>query len=238
MPTQGKLYLIPVPLGDESLPEHIFSASQLEIFRTVKEFIVENEKSARAFLKKAGTKIPMPELILHPIGKHVSTHAMNSYLNNAKKGMTIGLLSEAGCPGVADPGAEIVRMAHDAGITVVPLIGPSSLLLALMGSGMNGQRFHFHGYLPIDKTDRAKFLKNIERDSKQNDTTNFFIETPFRNNQLMEDVLKTLDNATRFCIACDLTLPTEFIQTKNISEWKKNPLPDLHKRPTVFLVGK
>jgi 16S rRNA (cytidine1402-2'-O)-methyltransferase len=234
----GKIYLIPVPLGDESLPSKIFSVSQLEIICSLKEFIVENEKSARAFLKKAETKIPMPELILHPIGKHVSPQEMSSYLNAAKKGESIGLLSEAGCPGVADPGADIVRMAHDAGIKVVPLIGPSSLLLALMGSGMNGQQFHFHGYLPIDKSERGKFLKNLERDTKQNGTTNFFIETPFRNNQLLEDVLKTLESGTRFCIACDLTLPTEFIQTKNIGEWKKNPLPDLHKRPSVFLIGR
>ena len=135
MISNGKIYLIPVPLGDESFPSTIFSSVQLEIISSIKEFVVENEKSARAFLKKAGTKIPMPEIILHPIGKHISVHEMNAYLNNAKKGETIGLLSEAGCPGVADPGAEIVRMAHDAGIAVIPLIGPSSLLLALMGSG-------------------------------------------------------------------------------------------------------
>ena len=238
MSSTGKLYLIPVPLGDESLPSNIFSLSQLETIRSIKEFVVENEKSARAFLKKAETKIPMPELILHPIGKHVSVQEMHTYLANVKKGETIGLLSEAGCPGVADPGAQIVRMAHEAAITVIPMIGPSSLLLALMGSGMNGQQFHFHGYLPIDKTDRARFLKQIERDTNQNSATNFFIETPFRNNQLLEDVFKTLDHATRFCIACDLTLPTEFIQTKRIGDWKKNPLPDLHKRPAVFLIGK
>ena len=236
--SQGKLYLIPVPLGEESLPSTIFSISQLEIISSIKEFIVENEKSARAFLKKAETKIPMQELILHPIGKHISVQEKHTYLNSCKKGATIGLLSEAGCPGVADPGAEIVRLAHEAKIKVIPLIGPSSLLLALMGSGMNGQQFHFHGYLPIDKTERMKFLKNIERDSKQNGTTNFFIETPFRNNQLMEDVLKTLDHSTRFCIACDLTLSTEFIQTQMVGDWKKNPLPDLHKRPAVFLIGK
>lgn len=235
---KGKLYLIPVTLGDESLPSDVLSSSQLEIINSIKEFVVENEKSARAFLKKSGTKIPMPELILHPMGKHISVQEMHSYLANVKNGETIGLLSEAGCPGVADPGAQLVRMAHEVGITVVPMVGPSSLLLALMGSGMNGQQFHFHGYLPIDKTDRTRFLKNIERDTAQQGTTNFFIETPFRNNQLVEDVLKTLDNGTKFCIACDLTLPTEFIQTKKIGEWKKNPAPDLHKRPTVFLIGK
>jgi 16S rRNA (cytidine1402-2'-O)-methyltransferase len=234
----GILYLIPVPLGDESSPSEVLPESALVILREVKEFIVENEKSARAFLKSAGTKIPMPELILHPIGKHISPVEMNSYLNAAKKGATIGLLSEAGCPGVADPGANIVRFAHQAGIKVVPLVGPSSLLLALMASGLNGQEFHFHGYIPIDKSERAGFLKHIERETKKYGTTHFFIETPFRNNHMLEDLLKSLDNGTKLCLACDLTLPTEYIRTSTVSDWKINPAPDLHKRPTVFLIGK
>lgn len=234
----GVLYLIPVPLGDESLPSEVLPESALVILRELKEFVVENEKSARAFLKSAGTKITMPDLILHPIGKHVSPVEMNSYLNAAKKGGKIGLLSEAGCPGVADPGANIVRFAHQAGIKVVPLVGPSSLLLALMASGLNGQEFHFHGYIPIDKTERSGFLKHIERETKKYGTTHFFIETPFRNNHMLEDLLKTLDNGTKLCIACDLTLSTEFIRTSTVSDWKINPSPDLHKRPAVFLIGK
>lgn len=234
----GTLYLIPVTLGEDDLPAHVLPADVLEILRDIKEFVVENEKSARHFLKRAGTRIAMPDLVLHPMGKHISPVEMNSYLNAAKKGGTIGVLSEAGCPGVADPGAQVVKMAHDAGIKVVPLVGPSSLLLALMASGMNGQQFHFHGYLPIDKGERTRYLKQLEKDVKQNGTTHLFIETPFRNRQLLDDVFKTLDNSTRFCIACNLTLPTEFVHTKNVGEWKKIPVPDLHKRPGVFLIGK
>ncbi|HET6990823.1 MAG TPA: SAM-dependent methyltransferase [Bacteroidia bacterium] len=234
----GTLYLIPVTLGEESQAADVLPLSTLSVLREIREFIVENEKSARAFLKRAGTKIAMPDLILHPIGKHVSPMEMNFYLNAAKKGGTIGLLSEAGCPGVADPGAQIVSMAHKDGIKVVPLVGPSSLLLALMASGMNGQDFHFHGYIPIDKTARFDFLKHIERETKKYGTTHFFIETPFRNNHMMEDLLKALDNGTKLCVACDINLPTEFIRTSSVGDWKINRAPDLHKRPAVFLIGK
>ncbi|CAN5272896.1 SAM-dependent methyltransferase [soil metagenome] len=234
----GILYLIPVPLGEESLPSEILPLSTLEILRDLKEFVVENEKSARAFLKKAGTKIPMPELILHPMGKHVSPVEMNSYLNTAKRGGIIGVLSEAGCPGIADPGAKLAQMAHKEGIKVVPLVGPSSLLLALMASGFNGQEFHFHGYIPIDKTERATFIKFMEKETNKYGTTHFFIETPFRNGNMLEDLLKTLENRTKLCIACDLSLPTEYIRTSSVSDWKINPGEDLHKRPAVFLIGK
>ncbi|MEO5645060.1 MAG: SAM-dependent methyltransferase [Bacteroidia bacterium] len=234
----GTLYLIPVPLGEESNPADILPISSLNILRGMKEFVVENEKSARAFLKKAGTKIPMPELILHPMGKHVSPVEMNSYLNVAKRGGVIGVLSEAGCPGIADPGARIVQMAHKEGIKVVPLVGPSSVLLALMASGFNGQEFHFHGYIPIDKTERATFIKFMEKETSKYGTTHFFIETPFRNNHMLEDLLKSLENKTRLCIACDLSLPTEYIRTSTVSDWKINPGEDLHKRPAVFLIGK
>lgn len=234
----GTLYLIPVTLGEESNSVEVLPSGTLSILRNLKEFIVENEKSARAFLKSAGTTIAMPDLILHPIGKHISPVQMNSYLNNAKKGAVIGLLSEAGCPGVADPGAQIVSMAHKGGIKVIPLVGPSSVLLALMASGMNGQDFHFHGYIPIDKADRFDFLKHIERETKKYGTTHFFIETPFRNNHMLEDLLKALDNGTKLCIACDINLPKEFIRTSTIGDWKINAAPDLHKRPAVFLIGK
>jgi 16S rRNA (cytidine1402-2'-O)-methyltransferase len=234
----GTLYLIPVPLGETSSPSEILPAASLNILRELKEFIVENEKSARAFLKSAGTKIPMPELILHSMGKHVSPVEMNSYLNAAKRGGVIGVLSEAGCPGIADPGAKIVQMAHKEGIKVVPLVGPSSILLALMGSGFSGQEFHFHGYIPIDKEERATFIKFMEKETGKYGTTHFFIETPFRNNHMLEDLLKTLDNRTRLCVACDLSLPTEYIRTSTVSDWKHNKGEDLHKRPAVFLIGK
>jgi 16S rRNA (cytidine1402-2'-O)-methyltransferase len=233
----GKLYLVPVTLGEESRAAQVLPEQTLLILHTLKEFVVENEKSARHFLKHAGTPFPMQELVLHPIGKHVSATEMTSYLDAAKKGGDIGLLSEAGCPGVADPGAEIVRMAHEAGIQVVPLVGPSSLLLALMASGMNGQQFKFHGYLPIDKGDRQRYLKNLERETKQSGTTHLFIETPFRNKPLIDDLFRTLESSTLLCIACDLTLPTEYVVTAPVAAWKKKQLPDLHKRPAVFLIG-
>lgn len=235
--TKGKLYLVPVTLGDESRAEEILPAATLAIVRRLKEFVVENEKSARHFLKKAGTPFPLPEIILHPIGKHVEETAMAHYLDAVKNGQDMGLLSEAGCPGVADPGAAIVRMAQAAGIIVVPLVGPSSLLLALMASGMNGQQFRFHGYLPIDKGERSRYLKNLERETRQSGTTHLFIETPFRNMQLFEELVKTLDGGTRVCIACDLTLPSEFVRTMTISSWKKLTPPNLHKRPAVFVLG-
>ncbi len=234
---KGILYLIPVTLGEESAPETVLPAGALAIVRRLKKFFVENEKSARRFLKQAGTSIPMPELVLYPIGKHVPGEEMAGYFTTLKNGGEMGLLSEAGCPGVADPGAEVVRMAHEAGVQVVPLVGPSSLLLALMASGMNGQQFHFHGYLPIDRGERSRYLKHMEKDTRQNGTTHLFIETPFRNNPLLEDLLKTLDGPTRLCIACDITLPTEFIRTATVNDWKKSKSPELHKRPAVFLIG-
>lgn len=148
------------------------------------------------------------------------------------------MLSEAGCPGIADPGAKIVQMAHKEGIKVVPLVGPSSILLALMASGFSGQEFHFHGYIPIDKTERSTFIKFMEKETSKYGTTHFFIETPFRNNHMLEDLLKALDNRTKLCIACDLSLPTEYIRTSTVSDWKINPGQELHKRPAVFLIGK
>jgi 16S rRNA (cytidine1402-2'-O)-methyltransferase len=234
---KGKIYLLPVPLGEESSPAEILPAATLSIVCGLKEFIVENEKSARAFLKKAGTKIPMAELILHPMGKHISREEMRFYLDTAKNGGDIGVISEAGCPGIADPGAVIVEMAHREKIKVIPLVGPSSLLLALMASGFNGQEFHFHGYIPIDKNERVNFIKRLEKEVSRNGATHFFIETPFRNNQVLDDLLKTLGNATKLCVACDISLPAQFIRTSTVAEWKSNPGEDLHKRPAVFLIG-
>ncbi|MBI3510079.1 MAG: SAM-dependent methyltransferase [Bacteroidetes bacterium] len=233
----GKLFLIPVTLGEESKPTHVLSAETLNIIHGLNEFIVENERSARQFLKQSGTPVAMQQLVLHPIGKHVKENDRITYLSSLLAGKNIGLLSEAGCPGVADPGAEIVKLAHEKKIPVVPLVGPSSLLMALMASGLNGQHFQFHGYLPIDKNERARFLKNIEKNIRQFHATHLFIETPFRNQQLFEDILRIADASLRLCIACDITLAGEYIRTMRISEWKKFPAPDLHKRPAVFLLG-
>lgn len=234
----GTLYLLPVPLGDDSLPEAVLSPPALQVMRRLKEFVVENEKAARQVLKKAAITTPQAELILHPMGKHIAETAMRGYLQTAKNGGEIGLLSDAGCPGVADPGAVIVRMAHEAGIQVVPLTGPSSLLLALMASGMNGQQFMFHGYLPIDSGERRNELRRLESETRRRGTSHLFIETPFRNQKLLQELIQSLDNSTRLCVACDLTLPTEWIRSCTIGEWKRLASVDLQKRPAVFIIGR
>lgn len=234
----GTLYLLPVPLGDDVLPETVLSPQALAVMRRLKEFVVENEKAARQVLKRAVIETPQAELKLHPIHKHVAETDMRNYLLTAKQGGEMGLLSDAGCPGVADPGAVIVRMAHEAGIKVVPLIGPSSLLLALMASGMNGQQFMFHGYLPIDNGERRNELRRLEADTQRRGTTHLFIETPFRNQKLLQELLQTLHGSTRLCIACDITLPGEWIRSCTVAEWKKLPAVDLQKRPAVFVIGK
>jgi len=230
----GTLFLIPVPLADETAARS-FTPYAAEIINHVKEYIVENEKTARRFLKEAGLKTPQSELIIHDYSKHNRAAGATDFFKGLQAGNDVGLMSEAGCPGIADPGAEIVAKAHRMGIKVVPLVGPSSILLALMASGFNGQSFVFHGYLPIDKNDRAKKIRELENASVRNDQTQVFIETPFRNNPLLEEILKTGSPGTRLCIACDLTADTEFIQTKTIAEWQKK-IPELHKRPTIFLI--
>lgn len=230
----GTLFLIPVPLADEAAARS-FTPYAVDTINRVKEYIVENEKTARKFLKEAGLKTPQNELVIHDYSKHNRTSGTADFFKGLQAGNDVGLMSEAGCPGIADPGAEIVEKAHRMGIKVVPLVGPSSILLALMASGFNGQSFTFHGYLPIDKNDRSKKIKELENLSARNDQTQIFIETPFRNNPLLEDILKTASPQTRLCIACDLTATTEFIQTKTIAEWQKN-VPELHKRPAIFLI--
>jgi 16S rRNA (cytidine1402-2'-O)-methyltransferase len=233
--SKGILYLLPVTLGDEADPAEVLPAPVIAVLHALDEFIVEDEKSARRFLKRAGYPKPLQELKLHSIGKHTREEEMRNYLDSAANGQSIGLLSEAGCPGIADPGANIVAMAHRRNIRVQPMTGPSSILLALMASGLNGQNFAFHGYLPIDKNDRGERIKFLAQQARRFQQTQIFIEAPFRNDQLLADLLRHADGNARLCIACDLTLPTETIRTQSISEWKKNP-PSLHKRPAVFLL--
>lgn len=230
----GTLYLIPVPLADEAAAKS-FTPYLVDTINHIKEYIVENEKTARRFLKEAGLKTPQSELLIHDYGKHKRGDSTTDFFTGLKAGKDVGLMSEAGCPGVADPGAVIVEQAHRMGIKVVPLVGPSSILLAIMASGFNGQSFTFHGYLPIDKVQRSKRIKELENLSERNDQTQLFIETPFRNNPMLEEILKTAHPQTRLCIACDITAPTEFIQTKTVGAWKTS-VPDLHKRPTIFLI--
>ncbi|MBB6110408.1 SAM-dependent methyltransferase [Mucilaginibacter lappiensis] len=230
----GTLYLIPVPLAEETAAKS-FTPYLVDTINSIKEYIVENEKTARKFLKLAGLKIPQSELLIHDYSKYNRDMGTADFFKGLQAGNDVGLMSEAGCPGIADPGAEIVDKAHRMGIKVVPLVGPSSILLALMASGFNGQSFTFHGYLPIDKVLRSKKIKELEAAAIKLDQTQLFIETPFRNNPMLEEILKTANPRTKLCIATDLTAPTEFVQTKTIAEWQKK-VPELHKRPTIFLL--
>lgn len=233
--SQGVLYLIPVPLADqaEKLSYTIFHQ---ELINHIDEYVVENEKTARRFLKQAGLTLPQSELKIHDYGKHAREKIdYNRIFRSVKDGKDIGLMSEAGCPGVADPGADVVAEAHKRGIKVVPLVGPSSILLALMASGFSGQKFAFHGYLPIDKGERAKKIKDLEHQSSKEKQTQIFIETPFRNHALFDDLLRNCKGGTKICVACNLTAVDEQVLTLSASEWK-NRKWDLHKKPTIFLM--
>lgn len=236
MKTFGTLYLIPVMLGDtaanEVLPESVTRAVTL-----IDDYVVENSKVARKFIKAIVPKKVQASLNLFELNKHTDEKEINSFIQPLLDGKNMGLMSDAGCPGVADPGAVIVALAHQKGIKVVPLTGPSSILLSLMGSGMNGQSFTFNGYLPIDKSEKKAMLKNLEKWSFERNQSQLFIETPYRNNQLMEEMIQTLHPKTSLCVACDLTLPTEIMLTKPVSFWKKHKI-DLHKRPCIFIVHK
>ncbi|MBU2940642.1 SAM-dependent methyltransferase [Lacinutrix sp. C3R15] len=232
----GKLYLIPTTLGDNA-PLEVLPISVKKVIEQVDIFIVENEKTARRFIKSIYPKKQQSTLTLFPLNKFTDVTELPSYLDPCLQGKNVGLLSEAGCPGVADPGADVVKIAHHKNIQVVPLVGPSSILLAIMSSGMNGQSFTFNGYLPIDKAERKQELKNLERLSFEKNQSQIFIETPYRNNKMLEDICLTLNNNTDVCVACDITLSTEFIKTKTVNEWKKNKV-DLHKRPTIFIIHK
>lgn len=232
---KGTLFLIPVPLA-EGAGEASFTALHEKVVNSIDEYIVENEKTARKFLKDAGLQIPQSELVIHDYGKHKREETdRQKMLSSLLSGKDVGLMSEAGCPGVADPGAEIVAQAHRLGIPVVPLVGPSSILLALMASGFNGQRFSFNGYLPIDKPSRSRAIRELEKRSLKDGSTEIFIETPFRNNQLLTDLVKNCRSTTKLCVACNLTGAEESIQSKDIADWK-NCLPDLHKKPAIFLL--
>ena len=233
---KGKLYLIPTTLG-ENEPLEVMPYSVRKMVELIDHYIVENEKSARRFIKKITPKKSQPSLVLMKLDKYAEEIETRAYLDACEQGISVGLLSEAGVPAVADPGATIVKLAHEKGIQVVPLVGPSSILLALMASGMNGQNFAFNGYLPIDKADRKKAIKELERLSKERDQSQIFIETPYRNEKMFTDLKSTLTPGTRLCIAADITLPEEYIRTYTIADWKKQT-PDLHKRPTIFIIHK
>lgn len=245
---KGKLILFPVPIGDygqkgsgtDTADEMALSLPQgnMELLATCRTFIVEELRSARRFLKRAGYPYPIDDTVFLELNEHTTHDAVGHHLDAIERGENIGLLSEAGLPCVADPGAMITRIAQRRGIEVVPLVGPSSLMLALMASGLNGQRFAFKGYLPVDRSARAATLRRIEEHVHHTHETQIFIEAPYRNNQMLEALSTVLQADTLVCVACDITLPTQYIRTLPSSKWKAERVKiDLHKRNTVFLIG-
>ncbi|MCL6265642.1 SAM-dependent methyltransferase [Flagellimonas myxillae] len=230
----GKVYLIPTTLGDNA-PLEVLPISIKRTIENIDYYVVENEKTARRFIKKVSPNKPQPNLQIETLNKYTDPAVIPSYLDPCISGHSIGVLSEAGCPGIADPGAAVIKVAHERRIQVVPLVGPSSILMAMMSSGMNGQNFAFNGYLPMDKAERKTKLKQLERLSSEKGQTQIFMETPYRNEKLLQELTRVLHKNTRLCIATDITLPTEFIQTKSIHEWSELDL-DLNKRPTIFII--
>lgn len=232
---KGTLHLIPTPLSE---PGSGFTLVPFDkgFIKTIRTYIVEDMRSARRFLKTLDKSIDIDSLNFIELNEHTDLSKTGSFLNDALLGNDIGLLSEAGLPCVADPGHAVVRLAHEKGIEVNPLLGPSSLMMALMGSGMNGQSFVFHGYLPVKPAERQSKLKEIERDCRKSNKTQIFIETPYRNHSLLDAIVSACRPDLMLCIAADLSLPTQFIDTKAVQLWKNN-FPDLHKRPAVFLLG-
>jgi 16S rRNA (cytidine1402-2'-O)-methyltransferase len=231
---QGKLFLIPNVLA-ESTAEQVITPQVKEVIAHTKVFLVENLRTARRYISSLKLGVNLEEVHMEILDKNTAPESINRLLQPLFKGADVGIISEAGCPGIADPGALAVAHAHTRGIQVVPLSGPSSMFLALMGSGFSGQSFAFHGYLPIDKKERAAALKKLEAESLREKRAQIFMETPFRNNQLLEDLTRTLSPQTKLCIAKNLTAKDELIQTKNIQDWKKSQI-DLHKIPTVFIL--
>jgi 16S rRNA (cytidine1402-2'-O)-methyltransferase len=232
----GKLYLIPTTLG-ESNPMDVLPQTVKRAIEFIDCYIVENEKTARKFIKSILPEKVQSSLILSSLNKHTEKSEIHEMIKPLLQGINVGLMSEAGCPGVADPGAVIVKLAHENGIQVIPLVGPSSILLAMMGSGMNGQSFAFNGYLPIDKSDKKAAIKSFEKLSFDKNQSQIFIETPYRNNKFLEDLLQTLQPNTHLCIAADITLPDEYIKTMTVANWKKTTV-DLHNRPTIYIIHK
>ena len=231
----GRLYLIPVPLGqtpvDEVLPPAVSDCA-----KRLTHFVAENAKSARAFLKSLPCATPLQQIEITELSEHTPASALPGLLTPLLAGIDVGLISEAGCPAVADPGANLVALAHDQGIEVFPLVGPSSILLSLMGSGLSGQNFAFHGYLPAKDEPRKQKIRELEKDSRHEKRTQIFIETPYRNRQMLEALINACTAETRICVATDLTLPSESIMTRTAKQWRRQEAPDIDRRPTVFLL--
>lgn len=232
----GTLYLIPNTLGktpeNNTIPEYV-----LDIIRRLDVLIVENVQTAARYLQWIGDTVPEYEINFLLLNKKTPSHEAASFLNPLTQGRDAGLLSEAGCPAVADPGSELIKMAHARGIKVHPLVGPSSILLALMASGFNGQSFSFHGYLPIDKNKRQRAIQELEEESRQTGATQIFMEAPHRNEAIVKDVIKLCQPSTRFCTATNLTLPSESIISQPVAEWQQKNRESIHKKPTIFLLS-
>ena len=231
----GTLYLIPCTLGDtpaeQVLPQHVIGVA-----RKLRHFVVEQPKTARQFLSALKPEQAIQSLHFATLNEHTAANELSELLNPLLTGDDVGIISEAGCPGIADPGAVLVNLAHRNGIRVVPLVGPSSILLALMASGLNGQSFAFHGYLPIAEAERNRAIATLETESAKRKQTQLFIETPYRNDKLFGALLAKCRPDTLLCVATDITLPGEHIQTRTIAQWKSRPIPQLNKRPSLFLL--
>lgn len=223
-------------LGDTEI-ERVLPSFNREVIKSVKYFIVENIRTTRRFLKKVDRDIDIDSLSFVELNKHTTPESISTYLEPLEKGNSIGVISEAGCPAIADPGADVVAIAQRKGLKVVPLIGPSSILLSLMASGFNGQSFAFHGYLPIEKGDRVKKIKALEQLVYSEHQTQIFIETPYRNNKMIEDLISVCRPQTKLCIAANITCDDEFIRTRSLKDWKKS-IPELSKIPCIFLIYK
>lgn len=231
------LYLLPVTLGDTAI-DKVLPAYNAGIIREIKHFIVEDVRSARRFLKKVDREIDIDTLSFYPLNKHTSPEDISGYLNPLAEGHSMGVISEAGCPAIADPGADVVAIAQRRNLKVVPLVGPSSIILSVMASGFNGQSFAFHGYLPIEPNERSKRLKELEGRIYSEHQTQLFIETPYRNHKMLDDILKACRPQTKLCIAANITCEGEYIKTRTVKEWKGTALPDLSKIPCIFLLYK
>ena len=229
----GKLFLIPTTLGEGT---ECKISTNVEDIKKINIFIVENIRTARRFVRKIYKNKDIDNTIFYSYGKHDSLDLQENFLSHIIQGNDIGIISEAGVPCVADPGSKIVEFAHQYQIEVCPITGPSSILLALIASGFNGQYFSFNGYLPIDKKERSKKIKDLEFLSRKNGQTQIFMETPYRNLQLFESILKTCSKSTKLCIASDITLPSENIKTRTIEEWS-SIRPEIHKKPSIFLIS-
>ncbi len=232
---EAALYLIPVTLGDTPL-DRVLPPYNAEVVRGIRHFIVEDVRSARRFLKQVDRSIDIDALTFYPMGKHADEAAFARYLAPLRAGEPMGVISEAGCPAVADPGAQMVALARREGLPVVALVGPSSILLSVMASGFNGQSFAFHGYLPIDGTARARKLRRLEETARSENQTQLFIETPYRNARMLADVLAACRPQTQLCIAAGLTTDAEWVRSMTVGEWRRAAVPDLSKTPAIFLL--